>query len=162
MAKSRNLNVKRGTLETLKLAANSFDLILSQDQIEHLADPVDELKRMFKILKPGGLLFLVTPDIDSFWAKLLGKFWYHFKPKEHVAYFSQKTIKKALKRANFTSIKTRPTYHVMSVEYILSRLSYYSPLALGLILKIIKKTPIRDLSFSIYTGELEAWAKKTY
>ncbi|MBU2577197.1 class I SAM-dependent methyltransferase, partial [Patescibacteria group bacterium] len=62
-ARERGLAVKKGTLESLKIKENSFDLILSQDQIEHVSDPVEELIRMNHVLKPGGLLFLVTPDI---------------------------------------------------------------------------------------------------
>lgn len=159
-AKSRGLSVKQGTLKTVNFENNSFDLVLSQDQIEHITDPVPELKRMAKILKPGGWLFLVTPDTSGFWAKILGRFWYHYKPGEHITYFSKKTISIALKRAGFKEIRIKSTYHTMSVEYILNRLTYYSPFFSGL-LKIIKKTPLKDFSFLVYTGELEAWAKKS-
>jgi len=159
-AAKRGLKVKQGTLETLKLKANSFDIILSQDEIEHVTDPVAELRRMYDVLKPGGMLFLVTPDIQGWWSKLLGKWWYHYKPGEHVVYFSQETIKKCLKKAGFKNIETKSTYHIMSLEYILNRLRYYFPFLFTLLLKIVSNISIKNIPFKVYAGELEAWAEK--
>lgn len=159
-ARERGLTVKRGTLESLKIKENSYDLVLSQDQIEHVPDPVLELDRMRKILKPGGVLFLVTPDIDGIWARILGKYWYHYKPKEHLLYFSAKTIKTSLKKAGFKDIKVKKTYHVMSISYIANRFRYYSPLLFGSLHKIINPTFLKDIPLRIYAGEIEAWAKK--
>ena len=68
-----------------------------QDVIEHVTDPVEELKKVHRILKPKGVIFVVTPDVGGLWSKLLGRLWYHYKPVEHVVYFSEKTMKKALR-----------------------------------------------------------------
>jgi 2-polyprenyl-3-methyl-5-hydroxy-6-metoxy-1,4-benzoquinol methylase len=159
-ATKRELRVKKGTLETLNLKANSYDIVLSQDEIEHVTDPLAELERIYKVLKPGGMLFLVTPDIQGWWSKLLGKWWYHYKPGEHVVYFSQETIKKSLRKVGFKDIKTKPTYHIMSLEYILNRLRYYFPSLFSLLLKIANHTSIKNIPFKVYAGELEAWAQK--
>lgn len=158
-ARKRGLNVIRGTLQTVNLKPESFDIILSQDEIEHLENPVEELKKMYQLLKNGGWLFLVTPDISDWWAKLLGRFWYHYKPGEHLVYFSQKTIEEALKKAGFNNISISKTYHIMSIEYIFNRLCYYSSI-FRLFLEISKKLKINEISLLVYTGELEAWAQK--
>ncbi|MEJ2348134.1 MAG: class I SAM-dependent methyltransferase [Patescibacteria group bacterium] len=159
-ARKRGLNVKKGNLKKNSISSNSFDVITYQDVIEHIADPVDELKRIYKVLKPGGLVFLVTPDVGGWWNKILGPLWYHYKPDEHVMYFSQESLKKALKIAGFKNIKTRKTYHVLSVEYVINRLRYYSPFIFENILKIIRKLRLKDMSFRAYTGEIEAWGTK--
>jgi len=158
-AKKKGLKVKKGTLDN-SFEKNSFDVVTYQDVIEHVTDPVGELKKVYRILKPGGIVFLVTPDVGGFWSRLLGPLWYHYKPVEHVVYFSQKTMKQALKKAGFRNIKTSKTYHVLSLEYILNRLRYYLPWFFEFLLKIMRKTPFKNISFKSYTGELEAWGQK--
>jgi len=40
----------------------SFDIIFANNVVEHVKDPVKFLKEMKRILKPGGLLFIKTPN----------------------------------------------------------------------------------------------------
>lgn len=160
IAKKRNLKVKRGVLEENYFRKGSFDVVLYQDVIEHIVNPVAELKKVYEILKPGGLIFIVTPDIEGVWSRMLGSFWYHYKPYEHLSYFSQKTIKLLLKQSGFANISTQPTYHILSLEYILNRLKFYTPNLFDFLLRVIRKTPFKIASFRAYIGELEAWGQK--
>jgi len=159
-AQKRGVETLCGTLDTVKLPVNSFSLVLAQDVIEHVTDPLAFLKNIHTLLKPGGYLFIVTPEMDGFWLKFLHRFWYHYKQNEHLIYFSQSTIKLALKKAGFTQIEARPTYHIMSIEYIFSRLIYYSPHLFGLLLAISKKLGLSQIPLKVFAGELEAWAQK--
>ncbi|MGD0523364.1 MAG: class I SAM-dependent methyltransferase, partial [Candidatus Microgenomates bacterium] len=138
----------------------SFTIVLYQDVLEHVKDPALELKRAFKIIKKGGVIFLVTPDVEGLWNKILGRLWYHYKPREHIMYFSPRSLSMALQKAGFTNIETRGTYHLLSLEYVLNRLSYYSPSVFNFILKLIRITSLKNLSFKAYTGEIEAWGEK--
>lgn len=159
-AKKRGLDVRKGTLGDNSFERNSFDVVTYQDVLEHVADPVSELKLVRQVLRPGGVVFLVTPDVGGWWKKILGKYWYHYKPGEHVIYFSQKSLKSALEKAGFVEVTTSRTYHILSVEYVINRLKYYSPLLFGWLLSIIRKTPLKNISFRAYTGEIEAWGVK--
>jgi len=159
-ARKRGLKIKDGTLCTAKYPSNYFDTITFQDVIEHVKDPVDEIGEIFRILKPGGFVFVVTPDVDGIWAKFLGQLWYHYKPGEHIMYFSQKSLAKILDDNYFRNIETRKTYHVMSIEYILNRLKYYSPFIFDTALRAVKNNWLGKLSFKVYSGEIEAWGQK--
>ena len=159
-AKGRGLNVVEGVLKNNSYPPNTFEVVTYQDVIEHIPNPRDELKKAYGVLRPGGIIFLVTPDVRSSWAKLLGPLWYHYKPREHIFYFSKKSIEVALVKAGFKNILVRNTYHVFSLEYILNRLRYYQPGFFEFLLKIIRKTRIKNLPFKLYTGELEAWGQK--
>lgn len=160
ISKKRAVNVKKGTLRNVDLKPNYFDIILYQDVIEHINDPLEELSIIHRILKPGGWLFIVTPDIDSWWAKILRSRWYHYRPGDHVIYFSRKSLVTVLKRANFTNLETGKTYHTMSLAYILTRLRFYSLPLFGLILKLVQKSSLKDFPIRMSTGEIEAWAQK--
>lgn len=159
-AKKRNLDIRKGTLLSTNFKKNTFDVVLYQDVIEHLTNPTKELKKVISVLKPGGIVFIVTPDIRGWWSRLLGSSWYHYKPKEHLMYFSQTSIRRAFELAGFERIKTNKTYHILSLEYILDRLQFYSPAIFGMLLKIFQKTPFKNAAFRSYTGELEAWGIK--
>jgi len=160
IAKRRNLNVRSGDIFKNPFHKDSFDVILYQDVIEHIVDPVGELKRVYQILKPGGIIFLVTPDTGGWWSKILGPLWYHYKPMEHISYFSKKSMILALQKSGFDNISIQATYHVLSLEYILNRLKFYAPTFFEFLLKISRKTPFRDVPFNAYIGELEAWGQK--
>ncbi len=155
----RGVKVKKGMLDG-RFKNNSYDVVSYQDVIEHIPDPIGELKKVYRVLKPGGFIFLVTPNIGGIWSNLLSQFWYHYKPTEHLVYFSHSSVRKALKEAGFTKIESSRTYHVLSCEYILNRLRYYAPYLFGGMLKVVQKTPLKDFAFRAYTGELEAWGQK--
>jgi 2-polyprenyl-3-methyl-5-hydroxy-6-metoxy-1,4-benzoquinol methylase len=60
------------TLEqSTRFAPASFDVVAMIDVIEHLSDPAAAIRRAAELLRPGGVLYLVTPDIDSLSAKVL-------------------------------------------------------------------------------------------
>lgn len=50
---------------------NSLDLIISIDVIEHLFNPDLYLKEINRVLKPGGLFFIVTPNL-GWWFNIIG------------------------------------------------------------------------------------------
>src|ERR1700690_3507779 len=60
-----------GTLDTINLPEKEYDICCLFDSVEHFRDPVASLKRIRMILKPDGVLFIVTPSLDSKSAKLL-------------------------------------------------------------------------------------------
>jgi len=51
--------------EMLPYANAHFDAVVSMDVIEHLVDPLPWLQDALRVLKPGGLLFLTTPNYAS-------------------------------------------------------------------------------------------------
>lgn len=159
-AKNRGLNIKNTTLDKAGFKPNFFDVIAYQDVIEHVKDPLFELKLSQKYLKKNGYIFLVTPDVGGLWHKLLKSLWYHYKPGEHIAYFSQQSLRLALEKTGYKDIETRRTYHVLSIEYVFNRLKYYSPPIFDNLQKIVSLIGIKDYSFKAYTGEIEAWGKK--
>ncbi len=48
--------------QRLPYAGNSFDAVLSCETIEHLPDPQSALREMWRVTRPGGQLFLTTPN----------------------------------------------------------------------------------------------------
>tara|TARA_Y100000034_G_scaffold135540_1_gene207900 strand:+ start:3762 stop:4667 length:906 start_codon:yes stop_codon:yes gene_type:complete len=86
------------TIEKAKFKKEFFDVIILNDVLEHVHEPVNFMQSVYKLLKKGGIVFLVTPNIKSLTAKVLRKRWHHLKPDEHLTYFSLNTLKVLLKK----------------------------------------------------------------
>ena len=51
--------------ESLSFKANTFDVITLWDLIEHLRNPLESLKKIPQVMKPGRLLVIWTPNIKN-------------------------------------------------------------------------------------------------
>lgn len=45
---------------------NSFDIVISCETIEHVPDPNAAVREMYRVCKPGGMLYLTTPNYVNF------------------------------------------------------------------------------------------------
>jgi SAM-dependent methyltransferase len=57
--------VAHGNLGAADLSSERFSVIAFLDVIEHVSNPVSELKEALRLLRPGGLLILVTPNVKG-------------------------------------------------------------------------------------------------
>ncbi len=90
--------VKLGLIETANYPAESFDLVVAFDTFEHIYRPLEWLEHIRRVLKPGGLIAMTTPDPSSLLARISGRGWVSFKLPEHVFYWSPKTVRRALEK----------------------------------------------------------------
>jgi RimJ/RimL family protein N-acetyltransferase/predicted O-methyltransferase YrrM len=61
-----NAEFQCSEIYTLPFLDNSFDRIFSHALIEHLSDPIRAAKEMFRVLKPGGIIGVCSPDWGGF------------------------------------------------------------------------------------------------
>lgn len=106
-----------GTLEDAELPAASFDVCVLSDVIEHVADPVEMLTRVRRLLSPAGVLLLTTPSVDSWSARLMRRNWMEFK-LEHLVFFGRSTIESALARSGYEQVVIQPNEKVLTPEYM--------------------------------------------
>jgi SAM-dependent methyltransferase len=148
-----HLEIREGVFEQVILPKDHYTVVTMVDFIEHIPHPFDAISIAHKILSPGGTLCLVTPDINSFAAKIFGQKWWHYRPG-HLSYFSKKSLDFLLQRAGFGVVKSRRYSWTFSLHYLVSR----KP-RLNFLLKnhgfasLLKKIPIKlalQDSFEIY------------
>jgi SAM-dependent methyltransferase len=101
-----------------------FDAITFWDVIEHLDRPVDALRQLSTLLKPGGLLFLSTPHAGSLLARLMGRRWHYLDPIQHLHLFSRNNLCAALRTLGFELLAFRAFGHYYRLGYVFDRLSY--------------------------------------
>ncbi|MCB9703440.1 MAG: class I SAM-dependent methyltransferase [Myxococcales bacterium] len=127
-AQGRGLRVHHGVLPHPALAGRRFDLVALVDVIEHVADPVGLLREAAAHLAPGGALLVVTPDIGSRAARLMGGRWWHLR-LAHVGYFNASTLDAALRAAGLRREAGRRARWFFPVGYLAERLERYLPIA---------------------------------
>jgi len=106
-----------GTLEKTELPSEYFDICVLFDVIEHVYDPVGFLRKIHELLKPDGVIFIVTPSLDSWSARLMKSNWVEFKT-EHLHYFNRQTIQNILAKTGFNKVTIAPNYKHLTLEYI--------------------------------------------
>lgn len=55
-----------GSLSSMPFEAGSFDLIFCEYVVEHLEDPTGAFREMQRVLKPGGRILVLTPNMFSY------------------------------------------------------------------------------------------------
>lgn len=104
------------------LIGGMVDILVSWDVIEHMEQPEVFFQDASRILRPGGRLFLDTPDVESFLPYMLGKRWYHYN-KYHLSYFSRKTLMTLAAQNGLQEIGFSRLTYLKSIRYILRYLN---------------------------------------
>jgi SAM-dependent methyltransferase len=97
------LPIFAGTLEAASFPGGSFDLVHASHLIEHLNSPAAFLDEAARVLAPGGLLALTTPNADGLQAKLFGPRW-RSAIYDHLYLFSRRTLRALLESRRFAVV----------------------------------------------------------
>ena len=85
-----------------------YDSITLSHVIEHLHDPVEAISQCKELLKPGGRIWIDTPNIDSFGHDIYKACWRGLEPPRHLAVFNYKSLVKLISTAGFGSVTVEP------------------------------------------------------
>jgi len=154
VAKDRyDLELKNGIFETAPLPENRYTAVTMVDFIEHIPHPNQAISKAHKILSNDGTLCLVTPNIDSLAAQIMGGKWWHFRPA-HLGFFTKKSLDCLLRRNGLHMVKRRKYSWTFSAYYLLSRRPRWRYLLKNsAIASLWKKIPVKlalQDSFEIY------------
>jgi len=95
-AKIPRVQLHLGTQDTVDFPEAHFDLITLVHVLEHLPNPRQAVVRLARWLKPGGILFLSFPNVDSWQAKAFGSAWFHLDPPRHLTLPSPAAVSQLL------------------------------------------------------------------
>ena len=151
--KNFNLDIANEHLNEFLNKENLFDVIIMCDVIEHLDNPFEIIKKIEKNLKPNGVFIFSTMNMDSLLPKIMRGKYFWIMP-QHKFYFTNSTLKFFLNKNNMNIFKIKNDARIVSVEYLLFKLSVFLPY-LDFIFKFLlkfnflKKTTIKINLFDL-------------
>ncbi|MEP6977174.1 MAG: class I SAM-dependent methyltransferase [Thermoleophilia bacterium] len=102
-----------------------FDVVTVLSVLEHVNDPRAMLREVGRVLKPGGALYLIVPNLESLACRVLHQHAATFDGRNHLVYFSPASLADALRREGFEPL--RVSTHVSSLDPVLAWLAYEDP-----------------------------------
>jgi SAM-dependent methyltransferase len=84
-----------------------FEVVVMYHVLEHIQEPKEYLKKIMRILTPGGRLIVRVPNIDSLEARLAGPNWYHLDFPNHQILFGEVGLVKMFEDVGYKDIKSR-------------------------------------------------------
>lgn len=87
----------------------SFDVITCFDVLEHVYEPRRVMARVSEWLKPGGIFYVLVPNIDSAEARVFGSYWHGLELPRHLFHYSPTSLKFLAESAGLqaVSLETR-------------------------------------------------------
>jgi ubiquinone/menaquinone biosynthesis C-methylase UbiE len=155
--------VRCGTTESIAWPDEYFDCVTIFDVIEHLADPRADLREVWRVLRPGGMLVIVTPDAGAWVTNALGAHWLEMKRvPEHLQFFSVTGLSRLLAACGFDSIEWHSMGKITTVRMVLADLQFYSKSVFGNMEKFLDRLHLADTILDVDPrSKLCLYARKT-
>jgi SAM-dependent methyltransferase len=118
-ARENGLNVHLGTAADLREMA-AYDVVTLSHVFEHVHDPRGLLADLHRLLKPGGILWLDTPNISSLGHQTYGPHWIGLDPPRHLIVFNFRTLRALLESSGFRIVRRVPRFEVGRLTYAVS------------------------------------------
>lgn len=140
--KRYGLEVLKGDFLTIDFPEDFFKVVALIDIIEHVSNPVKTVEKVWRLLGKGGICVVVTPDVMSLTARLMGGKWWHFRPA-HIGFFSKESLSYLLLSKGFEIVKFKRYRWRFSLYYIASRIKFLKKFVeLKFLKPFLKRIPI--------------------
>lgn len=125
IAAGRNLPVLPGVLGQ-QAFEQRFDVVTLVDVIEHVEDPAQLVREAVRVLDDSGLCLVISPDVNSLCARILGRRWWHYRIA-HISYFSRQTLTRLLHDAGLQVVAIERPGWYFPANYLFDRCMQYLP-----------------------------------
>ncbi len=94
---------------------SDYDIVVAGDVVEHLSRPLDLLRQVTRLLRPGGQLFLSVPNFSHWYPRgrvALGAFGYDRRgilDATHLRFFTRSSLRRLVRDAGFDILEERAT-----------------------------------------------------
>jgi SAM-dependent methyltransferase len=102
------LRLIRAPLHQVKAELGQFDVITLWHVLEHVPKPIELMKELAVLLKPGGVVVVSVPNFSSWQSAVFKGGWFHLDPPRHLLQFEPETLALCLSRAGLSIEKQVP------------------------------------------------------
>lgn len=101
-ARAQGLDGRVGSIDAYAAVSERFDVVTCNHVIEHVYHPADLVAAIHRLLKPGGRLWIETPNIDSTGHALFGPAWRGLEAPRHITVLGYQALVRLLQQRGFT------------------------------------------------------------
>jgi SAM-dependent methyltransferase len=124
LARKRGVDARNGILAEVELEPGAYDAVVFRHSLEHVNDPVADLRRVRSALREGGIAIVSAPNFDSWQRASFGERWFNLEVPRHRIHFNAASLHRTLAAAGFTQIATCTTTSSIalpaSIQYALA------------------------------------------
>jgi len=95
---AHGIAVDVGELASIAYPDGAFDAVTARHVLEHVRDPVAFLSECWRILRPGGRLVIVTPNVDSLGHRHFGDRWRGLEQPRHLFLYGSAALRALFRR----------------------------------------------------------------
>lgn len=106
------LPVEAGSVEQARFPDDFFDAVVLWVVLEHLAQPREALAEIARILRPGGVVNIFTPNGASRAARAQGLAWTEYNRPGHAVFFCPATVRRLLEEQGLQVVELYTTLAV--------------------------------------------------
>ena len=97
--------LQTASAEELPFADNSFDVVIIKHIVEHLPSPEKAIVEIGRVIAPGGVLILSTPNLDSLLKPWKGENWIGYQDPTHISLHPPKTWLDWIQKSGFSLLR---------------------------------------------------------
>lgn len=120
-AQTAGLRVQQADVTSCPFADGTLDAVTSSHLIEHIPDPALLLSESRRLLRPGGLSVIVTPNADSWLHRKYGADWFGLDPPRHLQLFRREVLTSLVENAGFSVRRSFTSVRAANVGSAASR-----------------------------------------
>lgn len=109
LCRERGFQAEVGSLSALPFPDESFDIVTLKHTLEHIEQPLDGLREVKRVLRPGGVAFVIVPDAAYYKIIVMPRRGRSFRPDrrgwQHHVYFFEQNLADAATRAGLEPLK---------------------------------------------------------
>jgi SAM-dependent methyltransferase len=141
------------TLGEARFPDASFDVVVMFHVIEHVASPKALCLESLRVLRPGGVLCVETPNVDSRWFRVLGRRWRQLIP-DHYWFFSPATLRTLLAGLGYRVESVDFVAKAVSVRLLLNRLERMARRPLPALAALVRRLGLNERVLWITPGDV--------
>jgi len=122
-----------------------YDLIAMLEVIEHIPDVQNVIEDLSKSAEIGGIMFVTTPNYNSFEQRIFRGSWRLFCPPEHINYFTKRTLSQMLIDNGWEILKVDDEFVFSFTIGLRKKLSGVAPFFFIRMISWVKKTTVYSL-----------------
>jgi SAM-dependent methyltransferase len=105
VARGRGVQARTGTFASLQIEPGAYDAVVFRHSLEHVADPVDNLRRAHDALRDDGIAIVSVPNFGGWQSRAFGRHWFMLDLPRHRFHFTAGALQAMFARAGFQSVE---------------------------------------------------------